>query len=97
MVDSIRTLVDVPPKGAIELNGCSLRWDLAHRKIVRQLEGHEQAVRGIAVPGSTGDVCVTCSDDCTARLWRLPDMEEAINFGGSLKPSAVFQVWSGAG
>lgn len=40
-------------------------------KLVRNSPGHTAAVKGVAIAPS-GDVAVSCSTDCTVRLWKLP-------------------------
>ncbi|CAG9463788.1 unnamed protein product [Pedinophyceae sp. YPF-701] len=46
-------------------------WDVANRRCLRILKGHSAAVRGIAVT-QDGHSVVSCSDDSTARLWKVP-------------------------
>lgn len=46
-------------------------WDVAEGRCLRVLGGHKGAVRAVAV-SQDGEVCVTASQDGTARLWRVP-------------------------
>ena len=46
---------------------CSARHDLGPALFA----GHTHAVRGVSVTRN-GDAAVSCSTDCTVRLWRVP-------------------------
>lgn len=46
-------------------------WDVPSRKASRVLKGHRGACRGVCV-SKDGDAVVSCGDDATIRLWRLP-------------------------
>ncbi|CAK0783726.1 hypothetical protein CVIRNUC_006925 [Coccomyxa viridis] len=46
-------------------------WDIPGRRCLRTLTGHTGPVRGISI-GPSGDVAVSCSTDCSVRLFRLP-------------------------
>lgn len=44
-------------------------WDVPARRCLRRLVGHSAAVKGISVTPD-GEACVTCSTDCTVKLWK---------------------------
>lgn len=44
-------------------------WDVPARRCLRRLVGHTAAVKGISVTPD-GEACVTCSTDCTVKLWK---------------------------
>jgi len=46
-------------------------WDVALRRCLRRLVGHRAAVNGVAVTHD-GEGAVSCSSDCTVRLWKVP-------------------------
>lgn len=46
-------------------------WDVAAKRCLRRLVGHTGAVRGLSVTLS-GDALVSCSTDCTVKLWKVP-------------------------
>ncbi|EIE25085.1 WD40 repeat-like protein [Coccomyxa subellipsoidea C-169] len=46
-------------------------WDVPGKRSLRKLVGHTGAVKGISIAPS-GDVAVSCSTDCSVRLFRLP-------------------------
>lgn len=51
-------------------------WDLAAKRTLRRLVGHTAAVRGISyVPG--GEAIVSCSSDCTVKLWKVRVLSRA--------------------
>lgn len=45
-------------------------WEVAARRPLARLVGHTKAVRGLSV-AYDGESCVSCSEDCTVRLWKL--------------------------
>ena len=46
-------------------------WDIPQRRCLRRLLGHTGAVRGISF-APDGETCVSCSTDCTVKLWKVP-------------------------
>ena len=56
-------------------------WDLAAGKEVQRLQGHTDAVRGIAV-ASDGRMALTGGDDRTLRLWDLPTGRDTQRLAG---------------
>ena len=46
-------------------------WDVPSLKTMRILKGHRGAVRGVCVSHDGANV-VSCSDDATVRVWKLP-------------------------
>lgn len=46
-------------------------WDIPLKRCLRKLVGHTAAVRGIAF-APDGETCVSCSTDCTIKLWKVP-------------------------
>lgn len=52
-------------------------WDVPQQKLIARLQGHERAVRGLAI-APDGMVAVSCSEDCTVRLWHMQES----SFGG---------------
>ncbi|KAK9838515.1 hypothetical protein WJX81_004545 [Elliptochloris bilobata] len=46
-------------------------WDVPARRCLRKLVGHTGPVKGLAVTPD-GDAVVSCSTDCSVRLFRLP-------------------------
>lgn len=46
-------------------------WDIAAQRPLRKLLGHTAEVRGVSVTRD-GDACVSCSTDCTVKLWKVP-------------------------
>lgn len=52
-------------------DGGVLLWDLPQRRVAATLRAHARAVRGLAyAPDGVG--ALSCGDDATVRLWRLP-------------------------
>lgn len=49
-------------------------WDVAYRRTSCTLLGHRGAIRGLAI-SSVGERLLSCGDDCTVRLWEIPDVE----------------------
>lgn len=45
-------------------------WDIPTRRILSRFLGHTKSVRGVSV-SYNGTSCVSCSDDCTIRLWKI--------------------------
>lgn len=46
-------------------------WDIAAQRPLRKLLGHTAEVKGVSVT-QDGDACVSCSTDCTVKLWKVP-------------------------
>eukprot|EP00201_Polytomella_parva_P011923 CAMPEP_0175058486 /NCGR_PEP_ID=MMETSP0052_2-20121109/11873_1 /TAXON_ID=51329 ORGANISM="Polytomella parva, Strain SAG 63-3" /NCGR_SAMPLE_ID=MMETSP0052_2 /ASSEMBLY_ACC=CAM_ASM_000194 /LENGTH=426 /DNA_ID=CAMNT_0016323869 /DNA_START=29 /DNA_END=1309 /DNA_ORIENTATION=- len=46
-------------------------WDIAQKRTLRKLVGHSGAIKGISY-APDGETCVTCSTDCTVKLWKVP-------------------------
>lgn len=61
----LNSLVSGAADGVVRL------WDIAGQRCLRRLEGHTAAVRGASI-APNGTVAVSCSTDCTVRLWKLP-------------------------
>jgi len=68
-------------------------WDIPAKRCTRRFVGHTGPIRGISV-SPDGNHAVTCSDDCTVRLWKVPvapstvgpveeDDEPVLEFQGS--------------
>ncbi|KAH7445269.1 hypothetical protein KP509_02G115500 [Ceratopteris richardii] len=47
-------------------------WDVAYRRANQTLLGHKGAVRGLTI-SSDGERLLSCGDDCTVRIWSLPE------------------------
>lgn len=45
-------------------------WDVPAKRCLRRLVGHTGQVKGISVTPD-GEACVTCSTDCTVKLWKV--------------------------
>lgn len=73
--DSVTSLARSPARINSIVAGCAngdvRLWDVPAKRCLRRLVGHSSAVRGIAV-SPDGNSAVTCSDDCTVRLWKVP-------------------------
>ena len=46
-------------------------WDVAAQRPLRKLVGHTSGVTGVSIT-QDGDACVSCSTDCTIKLWKVP-------------------------
>jgi len=46
-------------------------WDVAAQRPLRNLLGHTSEVKGVSIT-QDGDACVSCSTDCTVKLWKVP-------------------------
>eukprot|EP00882_Tetradesmus_deserticola_P008927 GHRQ01009417.1.p1 GENE.GHRQ01009417.1~~GHRQ01009417.1.p1 ORF type:complete len:450 (+),score=192.11 GHRQ01009417.1:122-1471(+) len=46
-------------------------WDIPVQRTLRRLKGHTGAVKGISF-APDGETCVSCSTDCSVRLWKVP-------------------------
>lgn len=46
-------------------------WDVPARRCLRRMRGHSGAVKGVSVT-SDGEAAVSCSTDCTVKLWKVP-------------------------
>lgn len=46
-------------------------WDVAAQRPLRKLLGHTAEVKGVSVTQDS-DACVSCSTDCTVKLWKVP-------------------------
>ncbi|KAK9844406.1 hypothetical protein WJX74_002087 [Apatococcus lobatus] len=80
-------------------------WDIPSRRCLRRLVGHTAGVKGVAATPS-GDACVSCSTDCTVRLWRIPaagmqpaaepqEAQAALEFHGANGFRAIDHHWQG--
>lgn len=47
-------------------------WDVAYRRTSCTMVGHKGAVRGLTI-SNDGERLLSCGDDCTVRLWQIPD------------------------
>ena len=45
-------------------------WDIPARRCLRRLVGHSGPVKGISMTPD-GEACVSCSTDCTVKLWEV--------------------------
>lgn len=52
-------------------DGTVLQWDLANHRCLQRFVGHSNSVRGIGVTPD-GEACVSCSMDCSIKLWKIP-------------------------
>lgn len=46
-------------------------WDVPLKRCLRRLVGHTAAVKGVSF-APDGETCVSCSTDCTVKLWKAP-------------------------
>lgn len=46
-------------------------WDVPAKRCLRRFVGHTGPIRGISI-SHDGNSAVSCSDDCTVRLWKVP-------------------------
>lgn len=46
-------------------------WDIAAQRPLSKLLGHTAEVKGVSIT-QDGDACVSCSTDCTVKLWKVP-------------------------
>jgi len=73
--EAITSLARNPARLNGIITGCAdgtLRlWDVPAKRCLRRFVGHTGAIRGIAI-SPDGSSAVTCSDDCTVRLWKVP-------------------------
>lgn len=74
-IDSIKCMAKNPNylKGifSASCDGDIRLWDIASRKTVCQFSGHQGVVSGLTV-STDGRVLISCGQDCTVRLWRVP-------------------------
>lgn len=52
-------------------DGSLWQWDLANHRCLQRFAGHSNSVKGIAVTPD-GEGCVSCSMDCSIKLWKIP-------------------------
>lgn len=45
-------------------------WDIPRQRTLRRLVGHTAAIKGISF-AKDGETCVSCSIDCTVKLWKV--------------------------
>lgn len=65
-------------------------WDLTAMKCLTKLIGHKKSIRGISL-GHNGESCVSCSDDCSVKLWDIrSDLSESEPLSPNLKPRLEF-------
>lgn len=73
--DGVTCLARNPRRLGSLLSGCAdgevRLWDVAAKRCLRRLLGHQGAVRGISLTPS-GEAAVTASTDCTVKLWKVP-------------------------
>ena len=62
---TINSLVSGSADGAIRI------WDVAQQRTLRRLVGHTGAIRGLSF-APDGESVVSCSSDCTVKLWKVP-------------------------
>ncbi|GAB4819994.1 hypothetical protein N2152v2_007040 [Parachlorella kessleri] len=78
-------------------------WDLPARRCLRRLVGHTGQVRGISVTPD-GEACVSCSTDCTVKLWKVPfapfdggpiqeDSDPVLEFSGKFAFRGIDHHW----
>ena len=79
--DAVTAMTKNPKRLGQVLSGSAdgeiMLWDVPQQKRMASLLGHEKAVQGIAV-APDGSTAVSCSDDCTVRLWHMQESA----FGG---------------
>ena len=63
-------------------------WNVPERRALVTMVGHTRAVQGLAV-SRDGSLAVSCSDDCTARLWRLPVAHKVGSRGGATEEALM--------
>ena len=63
-------------------------WNVPERRALVTMVGHTRAVQGLAV-SRDGSLAVSCSDDCTARLWRLPVAHKVGSQGGATEEALM--------
>lgn len=68
-------------------------WDVPARRCLRRLVGHTGQVKGISVTPD-GEACVTCSTDCTVKLWKVCGMGWGVWPHGRLTEGAM--CWQSA-
>ncbi|KAJ0978082.1 hypothetical protein J5N97_013556 [Dioscorea zingiberensis] len=66
-------------------------WDIATRRTTCQFSGHEGPVRGLTV-STDGNVLVSCGNDCSVKLWKVPSSFEFSDTVEDAEPLANY-VW----
>ena len=90
--DGVMCLAKSPTQLSVAASGAAdgeIRlWDVPSRRALRLLMGHQGAVRGISVTHD-GKRCVSCGDDATVRVWRMPQagLGEMFSSGGAAVPT----------
>lgn len=73
--EAVYSLAKNPKRLNCILAGCGdgiiKLWDVPERRCLRRLVGHTREVKGIAV-APDGEIAVSCSADCTAKVWKVP-------------------------
>ncbi|XP_071490179.1 U4/U6 small nuclear ribonucleoprotein Prp4-like [Diadema antillarum] len=47
-------------------------WDMRQHKLLHTIPAHQNLISGVKFQGSRGDYLITCSYDCTAKVWAHP-------------------------
>ncbi|EFN52020.1 hypothetical protein CHLNCDRAFT_139585 [Chlorella variabilis] len=81
-------------------------WDIPARRCLRRMVGHTAAIKGISVTPD-GEAAVSCSTDCTVKLWKVPfapfdggplqeDSQPVLEFSGRHAFRSVDHHWGRA-
>ncbi|KAH7650992.1 Sof1-like rRNA processing protein (contains WD40 repeats) protein [Dioscorea alata] len=66
-------------------------WDMATRRTTCRFNGHQGPVRGLTV-STDGNVLVSCGNDCSVKLWKVPSTFESSDTVEDDEPLANY-VW----
>lgn len=78
-------------------------WDVSARRCLRRLVGHSGQVKGVSITPH-GDACVSCSSDCSVKLWKVPfapfdggsieeDQDPVLEFHGKFAFRSIDHHW----
>ena len=65
----LRSALAFKPLSELLCFGTCRLWDLAAHRALRKMLGHTAAVRGVSLTRD-GTAAVSCSSDCTIKLWK---------------------------